>query len=134
MDARAKEKIISNMYYNTTSGFGSIDETIRQVKQIDKSITKAEVTQFLDNQDIRQTKRPKGYNCFIPEGPLEQIQIDLADFGQAQSEFRYGLVAIDVFTKHLDVIPIKGKTSVETSNGLDQVLIHLGHPASVLTD
>ena len=55
-------------------------------------------------------------------------------FGQEQSESRYDLVAIDVFTKHFDVIPIKGKTTVETSNALDQVLIHLGHPASVLTD
>ena len=42
MDARADENIISKVYYNTTSGFGSIDESVRQVKQIDKSIKKAE--------------------------------------------------------------------------------------------
>ena len=65
---------------------------------------------------------------------MEQIQIDLADFGKPASAFRYGLVAIDSFSKYLSVIPIANKTSRETANALDHVLQQLGIPATVMTD
>ena len=134
MDSARKETTISNVYYNVSDGFGSIGETLRKAKVLDKSITLGDVKAFLDKQEIRQTKKNKRYNSFVPAGRLEQIQIDLADFGKPASAFRYGLVAIDSFSKYLSVIPIANKTSRETAGALDRVLQQLGIPATVMTD
>ena len=94
-----KRSIISRIYYNPIGGFGSIVATHKKARDVDSSITCADVKTFLDKQAVRQRKNIPRYNSFIPEGRLEQIQIDLADFGKAQSRFRYGLIAIDVFYK-----------------------------------
>ena len=134
MEMTKKDAVLKKVFYDVTSGFGSIADTLRQAKLQDASITRVDVKRYLDKQEIRQSKKPKRYNSFIPSGRLEQIQIDLADFGKAQSEFRYGLVAVDIFTKHLEVIPLNGKTSAVTAQALDQVISRLGHPAVVLTD
>ena len=117
-----------------SDGFGSIGETLRKTRVLDKSITLGDVKAFLDKQEIRQTKKNKRYNSFVPAGRLEQIQIDLADFGKPASAFRYGLVAIDSFSKYLSVIPIADKTGRETAGALDHVLQQLGMPATVMTD
>ena len=129
-----KDAIISKIYYDVASGFGSIAETLRKVREVDKSITKEEVKRFLDKQEVRQKKKPARYNSFVPAGRLEQIQTDLSDFGKPRTEFRYGLVAIDIFSKHLTVVPIHDKTSSSTSAALDRVAQTLGMPATVLTD
>ena len=134
MDLEAKDRIISAVYYDLTQGFGSVGETLRKARVLDRRITLADVKTFMDKQEIRQTKKPKRYNNFIPEGRLEQIQIDLADFGKRASTFRYGMVAIDSFSKHLAVIPLRGKSSRETAAALDEVLQRLGLSATCLTD
>ena len=134
MDSARKETTISNVYYDVSGGFGSIGETLRKAKVLDKSITLGDVKAFLDKQEIRQTKKNKRYNSFVPAGRLEQIQIDLADFGKPASAFRYGLVAIDSFNKYLSVIPIANKASRETAGALDRVLQQLGIPATTMTD
>ena len=58
---------------------------------------------FLDRQEVRQRKKPTRYNSFIPNGRLDQIAIDLADFG-ARAPTRYGFFDIDSFTKEVTVI------------------------------
>ena len=130
----AKERTISSIYYSVSGGFGSIADTLRRAKEVDVSITRADVKRFLDKQAVRQRKKPRRYNSYVPAGRLEQIQIDLADFGKARARFRYGLVAIDSFTKHLAVIPINNKTSATTAGVLDLVIERVGMPATALTD
>ena len=109
MDLDAKDRIISAVYYDLTQGFGSIDETLRMARVLDRSITLADVKTFMVKQEVRQTKKPKRYHNFIPEGRLEQIHIDVADFGNRAYTFRYGMVAIDSFSNHLAVVPIMGQ-------------------------
>ena len=120
MEMTKKDTVLKKVFYDVTSGFGSIADTLRQAKLQDASITRDDVKRYLDKQDIRQSKKPKRYNSFIPSDRLEQIQIDLADFGKAQSEFRYGLVAVDICTKHLEVIPLNGKTSAVTAQARER--------------
>ena len=55
-------------------------------------------------QKGKQTKAYKGFNSYVADEPLEEIQIDLAGFTRSASEndgYRYCLVAVDVFTKML---------------------------------
>ena len=67
---------------------------------------------WLEKQKGRQTKPYKGFNSYVADEPLEEIQIDLADFTRSAFEndgYRYCLVAVDVFTKMLWGVPIKNK-------------------------
>jgi len=57
----------------------------------------------------------------------------LADFGLT-GPYRYALLAIDIFTKKLVVVPIKGKTSAETAVAFDEVLKILDAPNYVYSD
>ena len=129
----AKDRVISAAYYNVRTGYGSIEHTLRQAREVDPSIKREDVKRFLDRQEVRQRKRPNRYNSFIPNGRLDQIQVDLADFG-TKAPVRYAFVAIDSFTKEAAVVPIKTKTGESTGPALEQVLKTLGLPNTLVSD
>ena len=127
------DSIISKVYYDVKSGFGSIEKTLKAAQLIDKTITRNQVKTFLDKQNIRQGKKRRGDNSWIPFGPREEFQIDLADFG-ANPEYRYALVAVDPFTKKLSVVSVKAKHSEEVAKAFHTVLVELGVPNYIYSD
>jgi len=127
------EAVISGVYYDVATGFGSIAKTLEQARKIEPSITRADVQAFLAKQEHRQGKKRRKDNSWVPFGPREEFQVDLADFG-ADSDYRFALLAIDVFTKKLVVVPIKAKSSEATAEAFDYVLSELDVPNFVYTD
>ena len=131
---KSKDAIISRVYYDGKSGFlGSIAATLKKANKIDDTIKRGDVTSFLGKQEHRQGKKRRKYNSFIPFGTREHFQVYLADFGLT-GVYRYALVAIDIFVKKLVVVPIKGKTSVETAAAFEDVLKVLDVPNYVYSD
>jgi hypothetical protein len=128
------EKTISKVYYDLEGGFGSIEKTWQAARKIDPSITKRDVKAFLDKQEVRQGKKRRGDNSFIPFAPREEYQFDLADFGASAVKFRYAFVAIDVFSKKLVVVPIESKKPEECIRALDHVIEKMGTPNYAYTD
>ena len=61
--------------------------------------------------DIQIKVKPEPYNRFVSPRAKFDFEIDLMDIEAqgATSNTRYGLVAIDIFTKIADVVPIKHK-------------------------
>ena len=111
MSQEDKENILRKIQYNE-DGFGSINDTYKQAKKQLNIITIEDTKQWLEKQKGRQTKAYKGFNSYVADEPLEEIQIDLADFTRSASDndgHRYCLVAVDVFTKMLWGVPIKNK-------------------------
>ena len=51
-----------------------------------------------------------------------------------EEPFRYALVAIDIFSKFLHVVPLRTKSPDETADAIDKVLTEIGHPRSVMVD
>ena len=49
------EKIIKDIYYNPIAGFGSIQDTFKQAKKIDSSITYDDVKNFMNKLSHKQT-------------------------------------------------------------------------------
>ena len=45
------DSIISKVYYDVKSGFGSIEKTLKAAQLIDKTITRDQVKAFLDKQN-----------------------------------------------------------------------------------
>ena len=89
-----KETILRQIYYDTEHGFGSIYETYKQAVKLLPSVTLNDVKEFLAKQESRQLKAYRGFNSYVAHEPLQEIQIDLADFtksAQAKNGFRYAL-------------------------------------------
>lgn len=92
-----KDKIIRQIYYDADTGFGSISETHREAKKVLNTITYNDVKAFLERQKSRQTKGYRGFNSYVANEPLQELQIDIADFtasGALNNGFRYLLLLI----------------------------------------
>ena len=86
------DKIIIQVYYDKDDGFGGVSDTYKQANKILNSITVNDVKEFLAKQKGRQTKSYKGFNSYVANDVLEEIQIDLADVtksAEINNGFRY---------------------------------------------
>ena len=132
-----KDTIIRQVYYDTDTGFGSITETYREAKKILNTIKYNDVKDFLERQKSRQTKPYRGFNSYVAHEPLQEIQIDIADFtasADVNDGFRYLFVAIDIFTKLCHAIPIKDKQPAESVRVMTEVLNVIGVPKVLYHD
>ena len=80
---------------------------LRDARRIDPWITREEVADFLRAQSIKQDlDKKRRLGTFLATAAREQIDIDVADFSN-YGGVRYGLVAIDDFSKKLCVVPLE---------------------------
>jgi hypothetical protein len=131
-----KDRIIRQVYYNE-SGFGSIAETYKEAKKILNTITLNDVKDFLERQKTRQIKGYKGFNSYVADHALQEIQIDIAVFTDSTEEnkgFAYCFVAIDIFTKFCHAVPIKDRKPPESVRAMTEVLDKIGVPENVYSD
>ena len=131
-----KEKIIRQIYYDE-SGFGSISETYKEAKKVFNTITINDVKEFLEKQKTRQFKAYKGFNSYVADHALQEIQIDIAVFTDSADEnngFKYCFVAIDIFTKYCHAVAIKNKQPTESIRAMNEVLEKIGVPENLYHD
>ena len=125
-----KEKIIKAVYEDKELGFGSIKDTFRQAVKKDPSIKLDDVKKYLDKQSFRQTQFTyKKFNSYISPGPMFEFEMDLIDFTKKAKEndgFRFGLVAIDNFTKFAWVVPMMDKTPKSVIAAFKEVIEKMG--------
>jgi hypothetical protein len=131
-----KDKIIRQAYYNE-SGFASIRETYKDAKKILNTITLNDVKDFLERQKTRQIKGYKGFNSYVADHALQEIQIDIAVFTDSAEEnkgFANCFVAVDMFTKFCHVVPIKDRKPPESVRAMTEVLEKIGLPENIHSD
>ena len=136
MSQEDKEKILRKIYYNE-DGFGSEYETYKDAKKILNSITLEDTKKWLEKQKVRQTKPYQGFNSYVADEPLEEIQIDLAIFTDSAPDnngYKYAFVAVDIFTKMLWAVPIKDKKPEESVRAMKEVLDKIGVPKVLYHD
>ena len=111
------EEVIKQVY---ESNFGSAYETYKEAVKKDNRIRLQDVQDYLNKRgDIQVKSKPTSCNSFVSPGAKFEYEIDLMDIEAkgATSNTRYGLTAIDSFTKVLSVAPIKNKTPEEIIKG-----------------
>ena len=100
--------------------------------------------------DIRICKRkttykqtqfvPKGYNSWIPNNKLTEIELDLIDMGQDKERIKrnkgnqYALVGIDNFTKIAHAVPMIGKKPTDIIPAFKEILDIIGVPKQMYSD
>ena len=131
-----KEQVIRTIYYDE-DGFDNIKTTYEKSKKVLPSITLDDVKTFLSKQTIRQKKDYRGFNSYVAEKPLQELQLDLADFTRSAEEnngFRYLLTGIDVFSKKVHAVPIRTKQIPDIIRGFTEILDKLGVPEQIFGD
>jgi len=130
-----KDEILNFIYFDP-AGFGSMKETLMEARKKDKSITMKDVKEFIDKH-VEQKKQLRGYNSFIAHEPKEEYQVDLfflpkKDFPKEQ--YIGGVIAIDIFTRFITIIPIKSKTIPEILEAIKEIIKKMGKPQTVYSD
>lgn len=140
-----KEQIISNVYYDLEKGFGSLQDTLKQAKEKDPTITRVDVSNFMRKQPNRQIRNYRGSNSYTAPYARFQYQIDIMDMiplarepevkiPKKKKEPRYALVVIDIFSKLANVVPMENKNAVSVLPALKDSLEKMGFPSNIYSD
>ena len=140
-----KDQIISNVYYDLESGFGSVNETLKKAKEQDPTINMVDVKEFMRKQPNKQIHKYRGSNSYTAPFSRYEFQIDIMDMKPLtkepetkipikNDEPRYGLVVIDIFSKLANVVPMKEKSGPITLSAMKESFNKMGFPMSVYSD
>ena len=140
-----KEQIISNVYYNNETGFGSNQETFKKAKAQNPEITMDDVKDFMRKQPNKQIKGYRGYNSFTAPFARFEYQIDVMHMNPlvknpevnikvSKEQPKFVLVVIDIFSKYADVIPMEHNDSKHVLPALKQAFKKMGFPMSIYSD
>ena len=95
------------------------------------------VKDYLSKRDgIQVEYKPKSYNSFVSPGANFEYEIDIMDIeaNGSASDTRYGLVAIDDFTKIAEVVAIKNRTPESMVEGIKKIIASMGKPKQLYSD
>ena len=140
-----KDQIISNVYYDVSEGFGSVQETLKKAKEKYPSINMVDVKQFMAKQPNKQIRKYRGSNSYTAPFARFEYQIDIMDMipltkepevkiPTKKSEPRYALVVIDIFSKFANVVPMENKDGESVLKALKESFKKMGHPMSIYSD
>ena len=112
------EAIIKEAY---ETNFGTAYETYKIAVKKSPNIRLQDVKDYLNKLESVQVKfKYKKYNSFVPSGAKFEFEIEIVDVlaRDGGDGIRYGLCAIDNFTKMVSVIPITNRSPSEIIIGL----------------
>ena len=130
-DNNKKNSIINDIYFDR-AGFGSKKQTLKDAREKDKTITMADVDKFF-RENVEQKKQIRGKNSFIAPEPFYEFQFDLFFINDLENQkFRVGTIMIDVFSRFMVVVPIKGKDEANVASGMIEGFNKMGGKPKIL--
>ena len=126
--------IIKEVYQSNS---GTAYEVYKEAVKQDNSIRLQDVKDYLSSREDKQTQLTyKKYNSFVSPGAKYEFEIDIVDVlaRDGGDDIRYGLCAIDNFTKMVSAIPIKNRSPSEIIRGLKLIIEELGKPKQLYSD
>jgi hypothetical protein len=137
-DSKSKDRILRQTFYNSDTGFGSINQTYQDARKLNPNITLAYTKEWLSKQKNRQLKhKDAGFNSYIADSKQQEYQIDLAVYersAQHNDGYKYIFCCIDIFTKELVGIPLKTKTVNDIIQAMKECINKMGKPEVVYGD
>ena len=131
MSSSNKDDIINSIYYDR-SGYGSVATTYKDAKEKDKNITLNDVKEWF-KKNVEQKKQLRGFNSFVAPRAFYEFQIDLFFINDLPDQkFRIGMICVDIFSKYLNVAPLKSKQPPDILAGLLENIKKMGGKPSIL--
>ena len=124
--------LLKELYYNPSSGFIGANKLYIKAKAIDAKITMNKVNEFLQKQATAQitkeVKHNKTYNSIISPSIHNNYQIDLMDLPEPKQNngFKYLLTCIDIYSRKVDIEPIKTKTGDTVLKAFKSIIHRMG--------
>jgi hypothetical protein len=137
------DEIFRSIFYNPTNSasFGSPLSLYRASKKIDNSITLKQVKEWLKGEFTytlhKQVRKNFKRNPIIVKGIDDQWEADLVDmqeFAPQNSNNKYLLTVIDVFSKYAWVKAVKNKTAKEVIFAFNDIIKDGRKPVRLRTD
>lgn len=137
-----KIDLLRSIYYDASNpaSFGSVDKLFRAASEIDPSIKRTNVEDFLSGEFAytlhRKIVRKFRRNPVVASFHSELAQADLIDLRKYMAEnddFRYILTMIDVFSKVAFAVPVKTKSAIDMEKALMSIL-ETYKPSNLQTD
>ena len=142
-----KNEIIKEVYNRE---FGSASETLKDAREKDPTITLKDVQAWREKYIPRKAPL-RGFNSYVAPGPKHQFQVDLFEYttkqpkypvlklqgpGKKQSGgiYKYGLLAVDSFTKYTHVVPVDRKLQSSWRKALEDIFAKMGKPKQIYSD
>ena len=118
------------------TNFGTAYETYKGAVKINSSVRLQDVKDYLNKLGSIQTHfKYKKYNSFVSPGAKYEFETDIIDvLARDGGGIRYGLCAIDNFSKMVSVIPIENRSPSEIIKGLKLIIEELGKPKQLYSD
>ena len=137
-----KNEVLSDLYYDIESGFGSAKSLYDDAIKKGLVITQQEVKDWLKSQSLKQRKGYKNYNSFSTPFARAVFSCDIMDMISLMKDTRtynkdtkrYGLVCIDNFSKKCHVVAIANKDGETLYDAFLECFKVMGHPQSVYSD
>jgi hypothetical protein len=139
-----QEELLSKIYNDETNpaGFASAQSLWTEAKKEDPSITEEHVKHFLQGHRTYTLMRPRRVHYprskTIAAGLFTDCQIDLADLkslSRTNKGFKYLLLAIDVLSKRIFVVPMRTKTAKDTVEAFESLINQMPQaPSRIYTD
>ena len=121
--------------YTDKAGYGSMAQTIADVKRYYPEIARADVVKWYNSNVERNVVQRSGYNSYVAKGPLEEFQIDLFNMKvKEDDEYKMAIGAIDIFTKVSTVIAVPNKQPETFLMALKQIFKIMGKPKIIMAD
>lgn len=125
------EQLLDTLYLSPSknSAFTSREKLFNHARLSDQSITRKDIDRYLSKQDAhtlhKVTRKRFDRRKVLAPKPNVIASADLADMrklGKQNSGFIYLLIFIDVFSRFLDIIPLKKKDGTSVMNALKILL------------
>jgi len=118
-----EKKNVIKQVYESPEGLGSMQKTYAKAKLKLNSITQKDVKDWYDRNVEKKTKM-RGWNSYIAPGICDEFEMDVfwmpKDYPGAQ-KMPAGLLAIDIFSKYMSIMPILDNKATNLKPAIEQV-------------
>ena len=132
-------KKVEELYYDLSYGLLSPDKFYQKVKLIYPNITKNDINEFVNNQQINEVmkehKRPKEFSSIkgYYNGDVYEMDIIIYD-RYSYYNYKYILVVIDVYSRFLQCRPLKTRYMTEILHNMKDIFEVMPPPYKLKAD
>lgn len=127
---------------SSPASFSGVQNLLAEARKYDPSITRKDVQKFLEQErtyTLHKQRRVRYKRLqTVPSGFMTDVQVDLADFQKFAKDNdgnSYALVAVDVMSRRLFVVPVKSKHTSSMKAAFDKIFEQMPClPWKVLSD
>lgn len=128
-------------YYINPRTHGGRDKLFNYIKADKAGISRAAIAHYLVRNEVHNTSQPLRKKVtvrpFVISGPNKHVQIDLfpmLKWGHHNNGYQYCLTYIDLFSKYVQLRPIKRKRAEDVRDALQDILTLVPRPSVIGSD